>query len=99
MSEHTSGPWKASPRDASSTGKPVGGWTVMQEHDPHRPQVVAVAYLQSHPMLDYETSEANARLVAAAPDMFAVLKELAKRFVVVRGIWRVATTVRSDEAH
>ncbi len=84
MSEHTPGPWTADRWRAPLNG--MNGWSIR----PHRPEdggmtghQVAVIYddLTIKPMGE---PSANARLIAAAPDLLACLKAAAQDFAIMR---------------
>ncbi len=69
MSKHTPGPWMANEWRASENGEEVArGWEIVKD-----------GYLL--PMADcdsenYEESTANARLIAAAPDLLEALQRI-----------------------
>lgn len=68
MSDHTPGPWKYQ----HATGD------ITSDHPPYPFRLVARTYLREHPhslMMGGE-DEANARLIASAPELLAALKAL-----------------------
>lgn len=69
MSKHTPGPWAATPcLDVGRYGPP---WTIRVDK-----QTVVASLIGAALHRGAETAEANARLIAAAPDLLAALKEL-----------------------
>ena len=67
MSKHTSGPWKAEQYIDESRG--IDGWNVCRDSDIGE----SVAYAGEFPYVCIE-SEADARLIAAAPELLEVAK-------------------------
>ena len=65
MAEHTPGPWR----------------TTLAYDDPvivdHNNTIIAIAVLDSNDPKELETIVANARLIAAAPELLAALREIA----------------------
>ena len=71
MSEHTPGPWVLKPARSI-----VGGWAVWAEYEPGKHcQVADIEPWPNDPDTAPE-SEANARLIAAAPDLLAACEAL-----------------------
>ena len=70
--KHTPGPWGAIKLNSA----PLGAWAVNAPgYCGKAPLVCALEHSKSGPILHAE-SEANARLIAAAPDLLATLQEL-----------------------
>ena len=69
MAEHTPGPWKA-PMMHGEAG-PTTGYVWAEE--PHGGPVAVVCHTVANPDI---AMTANARLIAAAPDMLAVLRRV-----------------------
>jgi hypothetical protein len=87
--KHTPGPW-ATHKRADGTN-----WEVATEardsYGRHAEYIVSVP-------LDYNTSEANARLIASAPDLLAALRRIAESWDINgEGIYRgsIASQVRA----
>jgi hypothetical protein len=82
---HTPGPWDI---DARGQGRPI----IMAHHSPHGP--MAVCEMRYKPTL--EEAEANARLIAAAPDLLAALRDAAQAFdeAAQHGYWDAAVERR-----
>lgn len=68
MKEHTKGPWLAD----TSHNTEREGITIWSNNDPNITVIIADVVVDQH-----EEMEANARLIAAAPDMFAALEYVA----------------------
>lgn len=66
MTTHTEGPWNATERDRT-----VGGFTIRVGDDD---DLLCLAIVPLNGRFAHEV-EANAKLIAAAPDMLAALKE------------------------
>ena len=80
MSAHTPGPWLLK----GWTAPDDYGWSIKIGDAPHRLEVSAWD----------ESSEANAHLIAAAPDLLAIAKETYKHLVLLygdKGDWMVET--------
>ena len=67
MAEHTPGPWERLRRSGQDNS---GSIAVGQKDSPH---VCSVRYSQ-HPEFPLEVAEANARLIAAAPELLEAAK-------------------------
>lgn len=70
MSKHTPGPWYQ-----------VGSWVAAAVEDDKRPDICTcnpAAMEQAHLKWDWETVHANARLIAAAPELLETLRLVAK---------------------
>ena len=76
MSEHTPGPWRI------GLAHMQGAIRIEAEDSPH---IGSVRYSQN-PKLNRERGEANARLIAAAPDLLAAAKEMIPAIGKLRGI-------------
>ena len=78
MTKHTPGPWKAFPDNGNLVRNVAGGGGT-------------VAHVQGHPakyqtVKDYhEIVEANARLIAAAPELLEALEELIDQCIHAEG--------------
>jgi hypothetical protein len=69
MSKHTSGPWNVGPIEGSQ------GVRIWQTDENKNEKKIVGFVLQSRPLLEIDAeTEANARLIAAAPDLLDVLK-------------------------
>jgi len=68
MSAHTPGPWKYGKELTAHAGE----WLISLDRGNHRGMCIA----ETRPGSGDE--QANARLISAAPDMYAVLRELAE---------------------
>ena len=68
MSKHTPGPWSAPLNDGNTTG-------IVWAKEPHGGVVATVSAAVQNPP-DRAQASANARLIAAAPDLLASLREL-----------------------
>ena len=78
MSEHTPGPWVLKPARSI-----VGGWAVWAEYEPGKHcQVADIEPWPNDPDTAPE-SEANARLIAAAPELLAAW--LAVHAILLKG--------------
>lgn len=81
MSEHTPGPWVLKPARSI-----VGGWAVWAEYEPGKHcQVADIEPWPNDPDTAPE-SEANARLIAAAPDLLAAC-EAAETILSLVSTW------------
>jgi len=89
VTQHTPGPWSVGPyRGGSRAGGPRGTIIVGQGDErrtdvhlalalePGQPFKFGLAIVAPHPGVTTHTSKANARLIAAAPEMLALLNEL-----------------------
>lgn len=74
--KHTAGPWRA------SQTHPLGDWVIHAAGIPQQ-----LAYLAASPHVDWPL-EANARLIAAAPELLAELKRLRLAYVNLLEIGR-----------
>ena len=74
MSEHTKGQWKV----MWSEGHAWGPRRIITPKG--KDERVAVVSLRGAPQGNPVTAEANARLIAAAPELLGVLEELMERF-------------------
>ncbi len=68
MSEHTPGPWKTAARIRG------GCWTDIIASRRHVAEVSSISNLTNH--AEYVEQEANARLIAASPDLLKACKDL-----------------------
>jgi len=75
MSKHTPGPWEYRPGMFDDWGvvRCTAGF-ICQARNPE----ISFAQEQVHRSAKTDPAEANGRLIAAAPDMYAVLRELAE---------------------
>jgi len=74
---HTAGPWTISALD----GRTIGPVRVLKAHGTDVPQLLGVARV-----LDRLDTDANARLIASAPDLLAAAKQVAADFgLQIRG--------------
>ena len=84
--KHTPGPWKVC-MPAASDGAPCGGLTVRYEGPSHRWHIATV-YGQDKPTgIKYDQGEnaANARLIAAAPDLLEACELLVQAYARAEG--------------
>lgn len=79
MSKHTPGPWRA---DLADIGGQVFGFSIVAEHGTHWHPVAYQSTYQHTNSECYEPAErkANARLIAAAPELLEALKLLDEAF-------------------
>ncbi len=79
MSQHTKGPWRV---DETKALGAYGVWTDYATHPGHDnagyPSQICAMPL-SDELIDREQRDANARLIAAAPDLLAALIDLVER--------------------
>jgi hypothetical protein len=81
MSEHTPGPWTAAPCSRA------GYWIAV---DKHPFSVVATLDEEGrYGAIEGDNAEANARLIAAAPDLLAVVEEAIRLYGKPGGPWNV----------
>ena len=75
MSKHTPGPWvvSADPLHFYSLTTVIGGKESSQKNDPPQQMIVQVGGFA-----EWKEAEANARLIAAAPEMYALLAMMAE---------------------
>lgn len=80
MSKHTSGPWKWSDEYTHPCGKPA--WTLLGRHG-----LYGILTCDQGSAPQDLSDEANARLIAAAPELLAALEEClsALNFIVEQG--------------
>ena len=69
---HTPGPWTA----IEDWGEHISAYAHVAEVRGNEPDFAILAAPESHPFRD---AEANARLIAAAPELLAALREIAAR--------------------
>jgi hypothetical protein len=83
MSKHTKGPWTA--HIQRSKNQDDLGWII--EHANGRIGWASLAYADTNKEAsqDDPAREANARLIAAAPDLLALVKELREYVFVMKG--------------
>lgn len=74
MSKHTPGPWNYSEMIQNVVGRSIGGCN-LEESDFLIADIRGWGHLQYLPN-GAEIQDANGRLIAASPDLYAVLKEL-----------------------
>jgi len=74
--KHTPGPWKLD----IFAGKVIG---ITRDNDKggdkYAPNIAQMVYMGENTELDSPTVEANAQLIATAPEMLEALKEIARR--------------------
>ena len=75
MSKHTPGPWIVP--DRQDLGRPLPGTSIFKEQDDGGPPKF-IASIDLHGVVLGEEEFANARLIAAAPDMLAALEAVAE---------------------
>jgi hypothetical protein len=75
--KHTPGPWSA------SEGFPSDMWHVDM---PNRAFVINVSRADADPSMVVEEVQANARLIAAAPDLLEALRDTLRDLVTVAGL-------------
>lgn len=73
MTSHTPGPWKAHPGKLPDSGRDMFR---VRADDGGTEAVVAVCFPSSCGDIYEEDAEANARLIAAAPDLLSALRAL-----------------------
>lgn len=76
MSEHTKGPWKWSTKCDTENRSLTGNEEYLDQHGEHIP----IAYLHEGYRSE-ATKRANARLIAAAPDLLKACKNMIVQFV------------------
>jgi hypothetical protein len=72
MSKHTPGPWKAQPREF-----PEGQWFLEGQWEVVSTCKTERLIAEAAPHIDSDSEEANARLIAAAPELLEALEYLA----------------------
>lgn len=77
---HTPGPWTVQPHGREPDHE--YGWTIKGSNGS---DAAAIPYMGWHDRKTHERYEANAHLVAAAPDLLAACKEMDAVFVNVNG--------------
>jgi 2-oxo-4-hydroxy-4-carboxy--5-ureidoimidazoline (OHCU) decarboxylase len=68
MSKHTPGPWKAQPREF-----PEGQWFLEGQWEVVSTRKAERLIAEAAPHIDSDSEEANARLIAAAPELLEAL--------------------------
>jgi hypothetical protein len=68
---HTPGPWKISQVENAITGEPLEKWSVAEANPPNKHEPHGIISRN-----DGYLTLADARLIAAAPDMLAALQDL-----------------------
>lgn len=76
---HTPGPWRAGETPASTTDRSIGIFTAQPGDEPM--EICTVWNDEDHEVSD-EQAEADARLIAAAPDLLAACELIALRLEV-----------------
>lgn len=80
MSKHTPGPWRSSPYQNNDDPTPTGCWEIHALTCKH----VATTFSSDVPDA---AAEANANLIAAAPEMLEALKDVLRRIADSDAWW------------
>lgn len=84
--QHTPGPWEIYLANTSNEGDLIIKYTDQQNLTSHICRLYETALCEEH-----GTTEANARLIAAAPELFSLLVELAAHAAVYGAVPKSAT--------